>query len=795
MNRIISFLLTFLMVFQTNFALAKGKIQNEDVKSLAEIQAAITTTGTLTSGSACVSSVGSLTGLAAGLFAYDSTVPANIATGTTITAIPGTCSAGQIQLSANAVASGSAQTLTFGGQASQLINDSKIWLSALTPSQSLSSAITTGSLGGGSGGSKNYLTSYKGNTGNGNFEFGSTTGFALGHVALSNNFPSGTPTFGSGAAGTLSLAVTSSSPIAGNYSGMYISSAATTAGDFVSSNAFNIDLADQAKVQAFKISYSVPSGLTNVNLSGSSANSYAVAIYDVTNASWIQPAGAYNLVQGTGIGTAIGTFQTSSNGTSYRIVLYNANATAGAATLSLDDITVGPQTLVQTQIGVVGQIIATGSITPPVGYLYANGSAVSRSQYADLFSVIGTTYGVGDGSTTFNLPNLQGVFARGAGTQTVGGISQAATLGSTQSDQIQGHYHTSTNGVNIANYGSVGSDTGTKGATTGTSIFQTPLSAAIGSPISDGTNGTPRSGAETHPANVAVAYHICYLKVAQASADTDTRVVSMLTTSTASSTASTTTPFVYQTVLKDTHSAYNATTGKYTIPISGDYFLVATGASSSGGATIAPYVNGVIYQSGLFTMNASSQLSGSILLEGLKTGDIVDIRTSSSTTTQTAGCSFSIFKLSGPSTILASDSVIEKWNTSVTSVVASGVGVVLYTNKIKSTHGAYNSSTGLFTAPISGAYLIAGTFTGNTVSGSNGLNYLYLEKNAGLDTLIGSCTSNTITTTLACSGSTLVSLNQGETASIAFADNSAQTISASGTGSNTNSISIVRVGN
>ena len=46
--------------------------------------------------------------------------------------------------------------------------------------------------------------------------------------------------------------------------------------------------------------------------------------------------------------------------------------------------------------------------TVPTGWLFCDGSAVSRTTYADLFAVIGTTYGTGDGSTTFNLPNLKG---------------------------------------------------------------------------------------------------------------------------------------------------------------------------------------------------------------------------------------------------------------------------------------------------------------------------------------------------------------------------------------------------
>jgi microcystin-dependent protein len=55
-----------------------------------------------------------------------------------------------------------------------------------------------------------------------------------------------------------------------------------------------------------------------------------------------------------------------------------------------------------------GTIIAFPSSTIPNGFLLCDGSAVSRTTYANLFAVIGTTYGAGDGSTTFNLPNLKG---------------------------------------------------------------------------------------------------------------------------------------------------------------------------------------------------------------------------------------------------------------------------------------------------------------------------------------------------------------------------------------------------
>ena len=70
-----------------------------------------------------------------------------------------------------------------------------------------------------------------------------------------------------------------------------------------------------------------------------------------------------------------------------------------------------------------GSIIMHGGSSAPSGYLLCNGSAVSRTTYADLFTVIGTTFGVGDGSTTFNLPDFRGIFPRGAGTNgTLGSV-------------------------------------------------------------------------------------------------------------------------------------------------------------------------------------------------------------------------------------------------------------------------------------------------------------------------------------------------------------------------------------
>ena len=67
-----------------------------------------------------------------------------------------------------------------------------------------------------------------------------------------------------------------------------------------------------------------------------------------------------------------------------------------------------------------GSVIPFAGSTAPQGYLLCDGREVSRADYPYLFDAIGTTYGEGDGNTTFNLPNLQDKFIEGAGTNAVG---------------------------------------------------------------------------------------------------------------------------------------------------------------------------------------------------------------------------------------------------------------------------------------------------------------------------------------------------------------------------------------
>lgn len=83
----------------------------------------------------------------------------------------------------------------------------------------------------------------------------------------------------------------------------------------------------------------------------------------------------------------------------------------------------------------VGEVAFFASSTPPSGWLKANGAAVSRTTYAALFAAIGTTFGAGDGRTTFNLPDLRGEFLRGLDEGR--NIDRGRRLGTAQGDAIR----------------------------------------------------------------------------------------------------------------------------------------------------------------------------------------------------------------------------------------------------------------------------------------------------------------------------------------------------------------------
>lgn len=172
----------------------------------------------------------------------------------------------------------------------------------------------------------------------------------------------------------------------------------------------------------------------------------------------------------------------------------------------LDDATPANIQNVMSQVwpSPTGSILAFAGSAAPTGYLLCDGSSVLRATYANLFAIIGTTYGTVDG-THFNLPNTQGIFLRGAGSQTISAITYSATRGTAQNDT------TKPNGLAVASHVTGITLQGFNGGTTGS-----------GQPLTGNNGGTPSNpavtdgghihaltgDAETRPANLGINYII-----------------------------------------------------------------------------------------------------------------------------------------------------------------------------------------------------------------------------------------------------------------------------------------------
>ena len=141
-----------------------------------------------------------------------------------------------------------------------------------------------------------------------------------------------------------------------------------------------------------------------------------------------------------------------------------------------------------------GMIAPFGMSSVPTGWLACDGSAVSRTTYADLFTAIGTTWGAGDGSSTFALPDLEGAFLRGTGSNNTHNMADGndyagPSVGQFESDQNQSHQHTG----------------GQRGPGGGSAVG---LYKSIGD---DGTwSTTSQGGDEARPFNAGVKYCIKY---------------------------------------------------------------------------------------------------------------------------------------------------------------------------------------------------------------------------------------------------------------------------------------------
>lgn len=167
-------------------------------------------------------------------------------------------------------------------------------------------------------------------------------------------------------------------------------------------------------------------------------------------------------------------FLTAVNGTADAAAFRTAIGAASAA-----DVSGTPEGVVPT-----GGVIYYAKNALPTGFLRCDGTAVSRTTYSALFAVIGTTFGSGDGTTTFNVPDLRGEFIRGF--DDARGVDASRVFGSAQADAFKAHTHTVPEGSS-----SPGGSTYTSGDDYTSTVATNSTSGSTG-------------GSETRPRNVAL---------------------------------------------------------------------------------------------------------------------------------------------------------------------------------------------------------------------------------------------------------------------------------------------------
>ncbi len=613
-------------------------------------------------------------------------------------------------------------------------------------------------VGSGSGGTKNYIEG-------GDAESG-TTGWATYADAAGTS-----PVDGTGGSPSATWTTSNSSPLADSNSFLLTKAASNRQGDGASFD-FTIDAKDKAKVLNITFDYLVSSG-TFVAGTSSTNSDVTVWIYDVTNGVLIQPSSYKLLSNGSTIADRFSsTFQTASNSTSYRLILHIGSTSASAYTLKIDNINVSASQYVYGT-----PITDWQSYTPTfTGFGTVTSVLFRWRRVGDSVDIVGSwTNGTVSGAQTptFTLPNNL-TAADSTKIPTMGYYGDWIRLNATASTRKRGKIAAQTN-------------------LTVCELFSDDYTAAV-SPGSSVFGSTIASNSEAMRITVAGLPIAGWSSSVQMSEQMDTRVVAASATGNPAS-ATSGNPIIFGTSIYDTHGAYNTTTGRYTIPVSGYYkmsgFLLSTGVS----ATLYLYVDAVqSTEAGtLFTSATGNNFTVSRFFNA---GQVIDLRPNG--TVDASGGNILFERISGPNQIAASElvacRVYAAANLTGVNPNNSSVKIALDTKDFDS-HGAFDTSTKRFTAPVSGTYDIdANLFMQSTNVLAN--NYICgVYKNGTIASWVALETPDA-TTQFGLCGSVKLKLNAGDYIEVYLfgtGNNSASTITVTG-GTAFSTLAIARIG-
>ena len=599
------------------------------------------------------------------------------------------------------------------------------------------------------------------------------------------------PVDGTGGSPNVTFAVSSSSPLRGLNSFLFTKDAANRQGQGAS-YAFTLDSADKNQVLNVSFDYEISSGTF-------ASGDLTVYLYDVTNAQVIQPAGYTIQSLSSGItGRHLAQFQTTTS-TSYRLIFHVASTSASAYTVKMENIVLGPQTIQygapitdwQNQ-GVIS--LTSSGTTPTKGSVLVDryftrrvgGNLEVRMEYQQ--SGTGTA---GTGVYLFGLP---------------GGLSIDTDRITTSTTLYR------TMAVGVASFGR-SSGPLTYGAQV---VVYNSTKVAIRVPDAGSSNRFVEQG-HLDLANADTTYSLDFSvpilgwsSSVQISNDTDTRVVAATYTS-SSTTINNTTPTIIFTSKKfDTHSSYNTSTGEYTISVPGTYnfsgYIETNGVSWTAGDSIRVelYKNGSQYSriGGVqqeVTISDGLRLSFGGLVDVIS-GDIITIRVFSSRSVNLSGAnnSFSVNRLSGPSAIAASESIVCRYVTGAGQSIPNSTDIIVdFGTKSFDSHNAVTTGASWkFTAPISGKYLVESiikfTSGGGWASGETAV--IKIRKNGSSQKDTENTQQATHTNNVVIIATDTISLIAGDYIDVVARQNSGASLNLSAD-SLANTISIHRVGN
>jgi hypothetical protein len=572
-------------------------------------------------------------------------------------------------------------------------------------------------VGAGSGGI-NYISA------NPDFESG-TTGWAAYADAAAT-----TPVDGTGGSPTVTITRTTSTPLRGTGSGLITKDASNRQGEGVSF-AFTIDDADKAKMLSVSFDYEIGGTYADGDLT--------LYIYDVTNSALIQPAG-YSISNVSVESKHIATFQTASNSTSYRLIFHCTSTSTSAYTLKFDNVIVGPQVVQH------GAVITDWESWTPTGNLTSNVTYTGRkrrvggSLECDVLISFSSTNT--QGAVTINLPSGHTI-----DTSKFSGVdSQRTVLGTgTVRDEGTDSYNA------YVLYGTTTSVSVQVALTSGT---------YSGERVVNTNTNVPQTFANTDAIQVNFTVPIVgWSSTIQMSNDTDTRVVSARVYKNGTQAFSSETKVTAWTVDRDSHGMWDAGNHRFNIMVPGDYFL-AMNLQATPGTTanegLAYRVNGgssVYLGSFVPTTTSADRLGGSALIPNLRAGDYIELYgyTSAATTVQagTANTHASLYRLSGPSAIAATETLAARYTSNAAQVIAGSsvtTNVIDFEDKDYDTHGAVTTGAAWkFTAPISGIYTVSSNILYNDADNftAGTRREFYLTKNGTIDSMLDLIESQT----------------------------------------------------